>query len=137
MTFGKHGRYVSSKFKTTQWGSKVVDMLVDYLKQKQPDLKGYERRAIYRMVQFYEAYSIPEFMGFLPPQLQLPVNEKDIIVGFEKPQLENEDNILSFLCLINWACHINLSGCKYADERTFYIFCVTRKSCWLKSWTGR
>ncbi|MFA6895438.1 MAG: PDDEXK nuclease domain-containing protein, partial [Bacteroidales bacterium] len=78
---------------------------------------------IYRMVQFYEAYSVPEFVGFVPPQLQLPENEKDIIVGFEKPQLENENNILSFLCLINWTSHIKiLSGCKYPDERAFYIF---------------
>lgn len=68
------GHYVSDKLKSAQWGSKVVDMLANYLQQKQPGLKGYDRRAIYRMVQFYEAYSVPEFVGYLPPQLQLPLN---------------------------------------------------------------
>ena len=117
------GQYISDKLKSAQWGSKVVDMLANYLQQKQPGLKGYDRRAIYRMVQFYEAYSVPEFVGFLPPQLQLPANEKDIIVGFENPQLENEKNILSFLCLVNWTNHIKiLSGCNNPDERAFYIY---------------
>ncbi|MDR3244992.1 MAG: DUF1016 N-terminal domain-containing protein, partial [Prevotellaceae bacterium] len=35
--------YVSGKLQTAQWGSKIVSQLVEYLKQKQPDLKGYDK----------------------------------------------------------------------------------------------
>ena len=33
-------------------------------------VKGLDRRAIYRMVKFYETYSSAEFVAALPPQIQ-------------------------------------------------------------------
>lgn len=36
------GRYVSDKIKSAKWGSKVIDMLVVYLKQTIPGIRGYE-----------------------------------------------------------------------------------------------
>lgn len=40
------GRYVSDKIKSAKWGSRVIDMLVAYLKEKIPGIKGYEKRSI-------------------------------------------------------------------------------------------
>lgn len=98
------GRFVSNKIKTDGWGKRVVDGLVDFLKEVEPNLKGYNRRTIYRMVQFYETYSSIEFVSAL------------------LTQLENEKNVLSYLTLINWSSHIEiLSGCKLEEERLFYI----------------
>lgn len=54
------GRYVSDKIKSAKWGSKVIDMLVVYLKEKIPGIKGYEKRSIERMVRFYNEYSSVE-----------------------------------------------------------------------------
>jgi len=46
------GQYVSEKLKISQWGKKVVTMLSEYLRAKDPSLKGYCRRNIYNMVAF-------------------------------------------------------------------------------------
>mgnify|MGYP002507686711 FL=1 len=51
------GGYISNKLKTEEWGSKVVTQLSEYIRTKQPKLKGYSRRNMYNMVQFYERYS--------------------------------------------------------------------------------
>lgn len=50
------GRYVSEKIYSNEWGSKIVDNLALFIKRKYPTLKGFNRRDIYRMKQFYEAY---------------------------------------------------------------------------------
>ena len=57
------GGYVSNKLKTEEWGSKVVTQLSEYIRTKQPKLKGYSRRSVYNMVQFYEEYSSENFLS--------------------------------------------------------------------------
>ena len=57
----KVGRYVSEKLRNSEWGGKVVTQLSEYLRVKDPGLKGYSRRNIYNMVAFYESYSSPAF----------------------------------------------------------------------------
>ncbi|MDR3226426.1 MAG: DUF1016 N-terminal domain-containing protein [Prevotellaceae bacterium] len=106
------GRYVSEKLRFAKWGSKIVDMLATFLKQADATLKGYDRRAIYRMVQFYDTYCQPEFVVFLPPQIQMIENKTSEIVVFQTPQFRAENKILAFLSLINWTSHLKiLSGC--------------------------
>ncbi len=51
------GKFVSKHLKSNEWGSKVVTQLSEYLRAKDPSLKGYGRRNLYNMVKFYEAYS--------------------------------------------------------------------------------
>ena len=55
------GGYVSAKLKSEEWGSKVVSQLSEYIRSHNPDMKGYGRRNIYNMVQFFEEYSTEEF----------------------------------------------------------------------------
>ena len=59
------GQYVAEKLKENQWGSKVVTQLSEYLRTKDPSLKGYSRSSIYNMVSFFETYSSPQFMQLL------------------------------------------------------------------------
>ena len=59
------GGYVSQKIKSSEWGSSVVTELSEYLRTKDPSLKGYSRRTLYKMVQFYETYSASSFMHML------------------------------------------------------------------------
>lgn len=85
-------------------GSGVVDQFAKFLKSQDPDLKGYDRSAIYRMVKFYDTYSSKEFMTALPPQFG------------------NEEKVVSFLSLINWTSHLEiLTGGKSIEEKIFYI----------------
>lgn len=59
------GRIVSDKLKSNKWGSKVVTQLSEYLRTKDPTLKGYSRRNIYNMVMFYDEYSSEVFRDYL------------------------------------------------------------------------
>ena len=61
MTYWAVGAFVSERLKKAQWGSKTVEALCDYLKMRNPKRKGYGKRNVYNMVEFYEAYSGLEF----------------------------------------------------------------------------
>ena len=50
------GKYISEKVKDSNWGDRIVDKLVDFMKREYPTLKGFNKRGIYRMKQFYETY---------------------------------------------------------------------------------
>lgn len=63
------GKFVSEKIQNNKWGSKVVDNLASFIKEKYPSLKGFNRRGIYRMKQFYELYKDDEIVSPLVTQL--------------------------------------------------------------------
>jgi DUF1016 N-terminal domain len=50
------GAYVSTQLTQSKWGEKTVKQLADFLQKNKPGLKGFDRKSIYRMVQFYESY---------------------------------------------------------------------------------
>lgn len=50
------GRYISEKVNDSNWGDKIVDKLEDFMKREYPMMKGFNKRVIYRMKQFYETY---------------------------------------------------------------------------------
>ena len=145
-TYWEVGAYVSDKLKTTQWGSKIVNNLAEYLKTKQPDLKGFDKRALYRMVQFFDTYSDINFLEIvqkeqfiLPnkivgnenPQIENIENQNVIFVGNENPQFENE--LLSLLSLISWSSHLEiLSGCTTNEERLYYILLTYSEKLYTK-----
>jgi len=145
-TYWEVGAYVSDKLKTTQWGSKIVNNLAEYLKTKQPDLKGFDKRALYRMVQFFDTYSDINFLeivqkeqfilpnkivGNETPQIENIENQNVIFVGNETPQFENE--LLSLLSLISWSSHLEiLSGCTTNEERLYYILLTYSEKLYTK-----
>lgn len=126
------GKYVSQKLKNAEWGQGIVDKLVDYLKKEQTELKGFDRRAIYRMVQFYDTYSTSEFVGIASPQIKHIAKQDNIIVGIQLPQC-GDSIVLPLLTLINWSSHIEiLSGCKLNEERIFYILLAYKEKLYVK-----
>jgi predicted nuclease of restriction endonuclease-like (RecB) superfamily len=50
------GRYISRKLQKAIWGEGVVDQLARYISRCHSDLRGFERRNLFRMRQFYDAY---------------------------------------------------------------------------------
>lgn len=124
MTAWNVGGFVSNKIKSAQWGSGVVAELSEFLRIKDPSLKGYSKRTLYKMVQFYETYSAPDFIQMLVRYNLAEANTSpegtdnkvDIIVPFEMAQFP------SMLLQINWTCHLQiLNGCKTNEQRIFYI----------------
>lgn len=131
-TYWEVGKFVSNRIKSEQWGSGVVNQFAAFLKESQPDLKGFDRRAIYRMVKFYETYNSPEFVAIGNPLLKSAGIQLDIIVGFQTPQF-GESEVLQILTLINWTSHVEiLTGCITNEERLFYIFLAHKEKLYAK-----
>ncbi len=63
------GEHISKKVESAEWGIGVVDKLADYLHRTQHDLKGFNRRGLYRMKQFYETYCGNEKVSSLLTQI--------------------------------------------------------------------
>ena len=85
------GEYISGKLATATWGEGVVDELARYIAQEQPDIKGFTRRNLFRMRQFYETYRADSKVS--PLLTQLPWTHNLLI----------------------------LSQCKRPEEREFYL----------------
>ena len=51
------GQYISAKLAAAVWGEGVVDRLAQHLARTMPGQRGFTRRNLFRMRQFYEAYS--------------------------------------------------------------------------------
>ncbi len=118
------GRYVSNKIKSAKWGSKVIEMLVAYLKQTIPGIKGYEKRSIERMVRFYNEYSSVEFASAIPTQIKEMAIASDNLTQFG-----NDNIVLSLLTQISWSAHLEImSGCTSAEERIFYMLLCSKEN---------
>ena len=56
------GAYVSQRLAAEAWGSKTVTELAEYLRTRDPSLRGYSRRNIYNMVALYDSYGSASFL---------------------------------------------------------------------------
>src|SRR5690606_20032021 len=63
------GAHLSAKIKAAEWGEGVVEQLAQHLASTQPGLKGFTRRNLFRMRQFYEAYPDQQLVTALLTQL--------------------------------------------------------------------
>ncbi|MCP4148264.1 MAG: DUF1016 domain-containing protein, partial [bacterium] len=63
------GERISRRLNDSQWGDAVVEQLATYLRRTQPELKGFSRRGLYRMRQFYETYNQLENVSTLLTQI--------------------------------------------------------------------
>lgn len=91
------GRYISRKLQKAVWGTGVVDELARYISRRHSDLRGFERRNLFRMRQFYDAYKGQETAAQLARHISWSAN-----------------------LLI-------LSRCKSKEEREFYLHLAHRE----------
>ena len=92
------GEKLYAKLESKQWGDKTIETLANYIKNKNPTLKGFDKRGLYRMIQFYNAY------------------RHNVIVS----------SLLSQISWTNHL--IILSKCKRDEEREFYMrLCIKNK----------
>ena len=50
------GKYLSEESAKSSWGNSFIDDTANYIKENCPGIKGFNRRGLYRMRQFYETY---------------------------------------------------------------------------------
>jgi len=86
--YWKVGEIISRKIEAAEWGDAVVDRLAQFIARTEPGLRGFTRRNLFRMRQFYEAYQ--EDKKVSPLVTQLPWSHHLIILGQSKRPEERE-----------------------------------------------
>lgn len=98
MLYWNVGKYISAELSVHSWGDGYIDEMSKYITENCPGIKGFNRRGLYRMKQFYETYKDNEFVSTLLTQISW-------------------SNHLAIL-----------SGTKTEEEREFYIkLCIKEK----------
>jgi len=106
------GHFVSEKLGNASWGESTVVELTNFIKNRYPDIKGFDKKNIYRMCQFYQLYKDAPNVAPVVRHLQ----EEEI------PAIESDDIRKTILAKISWTHHLIIIGrCKSAEEREFYI----------------
>lgn len=82
------GEYISRKLETAAWGEGVVTELAAYIQRRHPGLRGFTRRNLFRMRQFFDAYGKAEIVPAL--LTQLPWTHHLLILGRCKRVEERE-----------------------------------------------
>ena len=52
------GMYLSEESAKASWGDAFIDETAKYIKANCPGIKGFTRRGLYRMRQFYDTYKV-------------------------------------------------------------------------------
>ena len=89
--YHKVGKFLSEKSQEAAYGDGYIDSLANYIQNRFPGIKGFNRRGLCRMKQFYELYAGNEKMSALLTQLSWT------------------NHLLI------------MSGCKSDEEREFYM----------------
>lgn len=63
------GKYISEQIEHQSWGSSYIDEMAKFIAENCPEIKGFNRRGLYRMKQFYETYKDNEFVSPLVTQI--------------------------------------------------------------------
>lgn len=63
------GQYISQRLASSEWGQKTIEQLATFIQLQEPGIKGFEKRNLYRMRQFYETYPNFEIVSSLLTQL--------------------------------------------------------------------
>lgn len=82
------GGYISGKLAAAEWGEGVVDSLAQHLAQVLPGQRGFTRRNLFRMRQFFDAYQGHETVT--PLVTQLPWTHNLIVLTQSKRPEERE-----------------------------------------------
>ena len=62
-------KYLSSESAKSEWGDSFINATAEYIKENCPGIKGFNRRGLYRMRQFYETNKDREFVSPLVTQI--------------------------------------------------------------------
>ena len=63
------GKYISDRLAASEWGQKTIEQLAAFIQTQEPAIKGFEKRNLERMRQFYETYPDSQITTALRSQL--------------------------------------------------------------------
>lgn len=82
------GQFLNNLAENSKYGDKIIDKAAEYMKTQYPNIKGFTRSNMYRMVQFYNTYKDLEKVAPLVRQLSWSNNL--LILGATKTVEEKE-----------------------------------------------
>ncbi len=82
------GKYISVKVQENTWGKSIVKELAYYIKDKEPNIKGFSSQNLWRMKQFYETYKDNEKLSTL--SREIPWSHNMAILSSAKSDEEKE-----------------------------------------------
>jgi len=125
------GKILSEKVSQGNWGDKTVDELAKYIESKLPEMKGFNRRGLFRMKQFYETYSNPELVSTMLTLIENPNQNKivsPVVTQIQLPKIEDDiivsalPTLLKILSKVTWTNHLEIiSQTKSPEEKLFYL----------------
>ena len=62
-------KIISEQLEAQKWGNSYVDEMALFISENCPGIKGFNRRGLYRMKQFYETYKDNKFVSTLLTQI--------------------------------------------------------------------
>jgi len=77
----KTGKMLTEKIDAEKWGAKVVDQISEDLQKQLPGLKGFSRRNLMKMKQFYNDYQSLITVPSLTAQSDLPHHQQFMAVN--------------------------------------------------------
>ena len=78
------GQYLSSLCAEANFGDKVIDEIAAYIAEVNPQIKGFNRRGLYRMKQFYETYKDDKIVTPLVTQISWT---NHLLIIADQPQM--------------------------------------------------
>lgn len=111
------GQYISHRISATAWGEKTISELAKYIKSNHSDLKGYDRRNLYRMKQFYETYSTSKL---IQDTKSLSNRHSDSIVSSLMTQSKQSGIRDTILTQLSWTHHLILMSRTRSEEERYY-----------------
>jgi len=91
------GKYLSQKVGSEKWGAKVIETISREINKANPTLKGFDKRGLFRMMQFYETYKDNEIVSPLVSQISWTNN---LIIFSHKSSIEEKEFYIK-LCIKN------------------------------------
>ena len=91
------GKYLSEKVARKNWGSKVIENIAHEIKNLYPNLKGFDRSGLFRMMQFYDTYKDNEIVAPLVRQISWTNNK---LILSHKSSIEEKEFYIR-LCIKN------------------------------------
>lgn len=63
--YWKIGEFLNLESENSNFGDAYIASMADYIQEHIPGIKGFNKRGLYRMKQFYEIYQNDEFVSTL------------------------------------------------------------------------
>ena len=91
------GKFLSEKVASEKWGAKVIETIAEEINRTNPTLKGFDKRGLFRMMQFYETYKDNEIVSPLVSQISWTNN---ILIFSHRSSIEEKEFYIR-LCIKN------------------------------------